>query len=95
MSEEFANKYPQLAKMAAVKDKSQAIGDFIEWAVTEKELTLCRFLERDQDGPSGWYPEQNGPGAITALLAEFFGVDLDTAEEERRALLSDFVAKAG
>jgi len=91
MSEDFATKYPQLHKLQSVKDKSQAIGEFLEWASDEKNLSLCNYLERDEDGPGGWYPESMGTGRIEHLLAEFFGIDPGVLEDERRAMLAEFL----
>jgi hypothetical protein len=77
-------KTPMLDKMLEVKDKSQTIGDFLEWiGHREPRLYLC---EVDQDAEQ-YYPSFPG---IEKLLAEFFGINLDEAERERRRLL-DYV----
>jgi len=34
-------KTPTLDRMVAVKEQSQACGEFLEWLMTEKKLTLC------------------------------------------------------
>lgn len=34
--------YPEHEKMAAVKDHSQAIGEFLEWLSSERELYICQ-----------------------------------------------------
>lgn len=93
MSDDFATKYPLLHKLAGLKDKSQAIGEFLSWATDKKDLSLCKYIERDEDGPGGWFPESMGTGRIQHLLAEFFGIDLGALEDEQRALLADFVER--
>lgn len=74
----------ELDKMEAVKEKSQAIGEFLEWLGGE-DIALCRYREK-----FGRYI----PFAlnIEELLAAFFEIDLIKAESEKRKLLADFVA---
>lgn len=71
---------PELDKMLAVKDKSQAIGEFFDWLVNDKGYVLSQYEEKDRR----LYPTYS---SIEKLLAEFFGIDLKKIEEERRAIL--------
>jgi hypothetical protein len=98
-------KTPTLEKMKSVKDKSQAIGEFLDVFLAEKGVQLgaphihnknCLGWDerrnRYNPGPHGrcsWYSGQFEPFHYTVekLLAEFFGIDLNKAEEEKRALL--------
>lgn len=73
---------PECEKLAAVSEDSNKIGNFIEWlrgtmgmdiAIWENE----RLVEADYRGDYG----------INRLLAQYYGIDLDKVEEERRALL--------
>jgi hypothetical protein len=113
------SKHPECDKMLAVADKSQAIGEFLEWMGPEKGLHLgvvetrafcsgwrsnyCKsgrsFNYRDQDvgecrrcGGTGEV-ELSTPRLVPAsysierLLAEFFKIDLDKVDAERRAIL--------
>lgn len=68
--------YPEHAKLAAVKDHSQAIGEFIEFC----GYTLCEYDE----GEPQWRPVQR---SIERLLADYFDIDLDVIEAEKRAML--------
>ena len=71
---------PTLDKMREVKDQSQAIGEFLEWLASEKNVHLAQSV----DGHN--YP-QHFPYQTEALLAEFFDIDLNEAEAEKRAIL--------
>ncbi|HUV10815.1 MAG TPA: hypothetical protein VMX12_07525 [Acidimicrobiia bacterium] len=67
--------YPEHAKLRAVADKSQAIGEFLdEWLPTQG--IILAHVDRDGRVPS-----------IQELLAEFFGIDRDKLEAEKRAML--------
>lgn len=76
-----AEKYPALAKMAEVKDRSQVIGEFIEWLGGEG-IELGRWTQ------SGNYclPISD---SIEQLLAKYFEIDLVAVENERRAILDE------
>ncbi len=70
---------PELDKMLAVKDKSQAIGEFLDWLQHDKNYVLAEYGEKDR-----LYPLYS---SIETLLAEYFGIDLKKIEQERRAIL--------
>jgi hypothetical protein len=75
-------KTPMLDKMLEVHDKSQILGEFIEWLNSrEPQLFLCEVdVDAEQFYPT--YPN------IEKLLAEFFNIDLNQAEKERNELLA-------
>ncbi len=72
-------RYPECGKMAAVKDQSQAIGEFLDWFINEKKVELGI---RNHNG----FLIQFHP-SYERLLAEYFDIDLDKAEEEKRQML--------
>lgn len=72
---------PEIDKMHVVKDRSQAIGEFIEWIRSEKGWEIASY----NDGGERLWPVNT---SIERLLAEFFGIDLDKVEKEKRALLN-------
>ena len=85
--------YPEHEKLAITKHKSQGIGEFLDWLRSEKRITLCRWEESTlasvddewEGDPAGYYPA----GTTTqALLAEYFDVDQDRLEQEKRAMLA-------
>jgi len=126
---------PELNKLKAVHERSQACGEFLEWLNQEKKVVLAQF-HRHTDGcyDMGLTPEQfrkeyagkTKAGLFTAtkslcndnelrngrfsapqcglrqdelvtanygvqkLLAEFFEIDMNKVEAERRAVL-DYV----
>ncbi len=71
---------PELDKMLAVKDKSQVIGEFLDWLQHDKKIALAHC----EDGEDELYMVYD---SIETLLAEYFGIDLKKIEEERRAIL--------
>ena len=79
-------KTPELDKMLVVKDKSQLIGEFLEW-LKEQDIVLaegsgstCDDYEIECLMCSAKTTEQ--------LLADYFDIDLAKCETERQALLA-------
>lgn len=84
----MAEKYPECEKMMAVKDKSQVIGEFLEWLQYERSITveLCvRNDIHDKLFPFNFSTEK--------LLAEFFNIDLNKVEKEKRQILDELRRK--
>lgn len=69
-------------RLAAVSEKSQVIGEFIEWLRDTKRWQICQY----DTAMTRWWLVTF---AINNLLAKFFGIDLNKVEAERRALLAD------
>lgn len=70
---------PEIKKMEAVKDKSQAIGEFLEWLYEEGLLVAKYSGSNDRIIPVSILVEK--------LLANYFNIDLNKVESEKRALL--------
>lgn len=79
-------KTPELDKMLAVKERSQAISEFLEWLGTTNEPISFCFYDADRD------EYMTIPQSTKQLLAEFFGIDLNKCERERQQLLADLRA---
>ena len=77
-----ATQFPQLAKMQAVQERSQAIGEFIDW-LWQNGMAICT----SEEGLRGdrFYPVMT---PTEELLARHFDVDLQAAEKERRVTLA-------
>jgi hypothetical protein len=71
--------YPECEKLQRVSADSQKIGDFLNWAQSNN-IVLAIYTEEDELVPSHKPFEQ--------LLAEYFNINLNKVEEERRAILS-------
>ncbi len=71
-------------KMAAVKGQSQVIGEFIEWLRLEKDLEICEWNGGDYFRVSSSTEE---------LLGEFFDIDLEKVEKEKRQMLDELRRK--
>ncbi len=93
--------------MKAVRDKSKAIGEFLEWLQQEKGVRFGKPHVHDErcqgwDTERGLYNpsddencaywegefENFNYGSLEKLLAEYFGIDLNKIEKERRAILA-------
>lgn len=73
--------YPEHDKLNLIKEKSQSIGEFLNW-INEQGIHLCRMY----DDYSLHYESTN------SLLARFFEIDLVKLEEEKMAMLAKFRA---
>jgi hypothetical protein len=69
---------PECEKLNAVAEESNKIGEFLDWMQTEG-LIIGSY---DNDG--NFYPLYK---PINNLLADYFDIDLNKVEQERRALL--------
>ena len=78
--------YPEHEKLAAIKERSQAIGGFLEW-LDEKGIVLCTL--RDEFGGEQYFPIYR---SINDMLAGHFGIDLNVLEQEKRAMLADITS---
>lgn len=72
--------YPEHDKLSAVKDETQAAGEFIEW-LESKGIFLAKYQE-----------ESNFPRPVHTslldLLAEWRGIDRNKIEAEKRQMLA-------
>lgn len=85
-------KYPEHEKLQAVQKKSQAIGEFIEWLRNTKQITFARWYkaELDEEETDKLMPEYP---STNKLLAEYFNIDLQKLEQEKRAMLDELREK--
>ena len=75
---------PTLSRIQETSEKSQVIGEFLEWLMCTKGMTICE-----------WHNEQLGqyngafklvPGTPHDLLREYFNIDPVAEAQEREAL---------
>ena len=72
------SKYPEHEKLAKVKDKSQAIGEFLDYGLPQGYV-LAKYDKYDR-----LYPIHD---SIESLLADHFGIDRDELEHEKQQML--------
>lgn len=72
---------PETERMVAVSERSQPIGEFLEWLGLQQGYLLARFAD-DEEGELIAEPMR-----IERLLAQYFGIDLDRMDRERHRLL--------
>jgi len=74
--------YHEHEKLAKVKDRSQACGEFLDWLTSEGGFVLCKYVkDRAFPVPAGV--------SFTELLARFFKIDQKKLEDEKRAMLAE------
>ena len=94
--------YPEHEKLIAVKAQSQSIGEFLDW-LAGKRIELCQWRTARDENPAlevllliGGC-DRTDPAMVEQLmpinrrvedvLAEFFGIDPDKLEAEKREML--------
>jgi len=83
--------FPEHEKLDKVKEKSQWLGEFIDWAQHEEGLHLCKWYVESEENHDfdRWQPSHIG---IQRLLAMFLNIDLIKLEKEKMQMLD--IAKA-
>ena len=85
-------------KMVEVKPKSNAIGEFLDWLKEEKGWVLAKAHTHNDgckcdDGYRicGLHNDEliHCSYVLETLLAEFFGIDMNKVEVEKRAILDE------
>lgn len=80
---------PECERMKEVAPLSNEIGEFLDWLGYEKGWHLGEY---DPDSLSGrMYPVQQ---PFEKILAEYFEIDLNKVEDERRAIL-EYIREQG
>lgn len=83
----MVTKYPEHEKLKLVKDKSQAIGEFLEWLQQQGILLCTERPGADEDGYQDAYRHHHE--STENLLARFFNIDLTKIEAEKREMLDE------
>lgn len=78
-------KYPECEKLAAVKEKSQMLGEFLSWLRGNKEFELAKW-GRDDYGEDALMPTH---ASTESLLAEFFDIDMARVEKEHQDMIRE------
>lgn len=77
-------KLPEHEKLKAIQPKSQAIGEFLEWA-GEQGMALASYGDERGDRETLFHVSRSKEN----LLAEFFEIDLKKLEAEKEAILAE------
>lgn len=80
--------YPEHDKQHKIINFSQKCGEFLEWLQEEKGLFLAIYGTRVTDADRLYIADPS----VTRLLAEFFEIDQDKLEAEKRAMLDELRA---
>lgn len=98
------SEYPEHDKLKAVRDQSHACGAFVEWLREEKGIALASRHEHDAscEGEDGYRicGVQKGElltstAPLQRLLGEFFEIDEERLEQEKRKMLDEMRAAQG
>lgn len=79
--------YPEHQKLQAIKDKSQAIGEFLDWLTSVKNYRIAKWIKYNEEDPESDSTLQPACYPIERLLAEYFGINQNKLEQEKRAML--------
>jgi hypothetical protein len=84
------SKYPEHDKLQAVQEESQTIGEFLDLG----PYMLCEHYAINPETGSPyiephWMPVRK---SISDILAEYFEIDQNKLEEEKRAMLDEMRA---
>lgn len=82
-SEEAEKQYPEHDKMHLVKERSQSIGEFLEWLQAEQKIV---FGEYTNENPDTLFPAIQI--STEKQLALYFDIDLNKIEEEKFQMLT-------
>lgn len=87
IDDQDAEQYPECAKMSAVRDRSQLIGQFLDWLQSTAGVQLCKYVSRSSSlGQTNSELMPIGL-SIEQILAQYLEIDLEKVEEEKRAML--------
>jgi len=101
--------YPEHDKLHKVIDKSQIIGEFIDWLHDKKEIVFVKWEEWEEKIEPRRHTDGTLEAARTithkkyvpvytkvdALLADFFGIDQDKVEKEKLAMIKALKEASG
>lgn len=82
---ETASQYPMSEKLAGVADQSRQIGEFLDW-LESKGMTISEFVQYEGYSEPRLEPVSTG---FERLLADYFELDLNELEKERRRILAE------
>lgn len=78
--------YPEHDKLAAVQNEYNTMREFLEW-LGERKMSFAEY--RESENLSSPQLVSLTPIESEEVIATFFGIDLDTIEEERRTMLDN------
>jgi hypothetical protein len=79
-TEEEMSDFPEHDKLELVKNRSQTVGEFLEWLRDESGWTLCEEFTVDNFVPIHLTTEK--------ILAKYFDIDPEKLEAEKRKMLA-------
>ena len=74
---------PEAEKLVKVSEKMQEVGEFMEW-LGQRGIFLYEWQAKLGSTPEGFKPIEQ---PIERLIAEFYDIDMNKVEDERRALI--------
>lgn len=88
-----AEKYPMCEKLSSVREESQKIGEFLDWlSEREPRIVLCVSEWHCGRQLNDYYPAGI---SINKLLMEYFEIDENKLEAERRSILDGLFQVGG
>jgi len=78
------SEYPEHDKLCAIEDRSNAIGEFLDYGASKLGLVLCEEPNTRRNQSRWPCPTSR---SISSVLAAYFGIDEVALEVEKRAML--------
>ena len=94
MSDSLDEGITELDKLLRVRDHSKIVGEFLEY-LEEHRIYLAKYEDGYEDDLAEYEDRCDGDGEILirihrskeSLIADFFGLDIEKIEEEKRSIL--------
>jgi hypothetical protein len=81
--------YPEHDKLRACREHSQVCGDFLEWLKRRYRLVESVLQNPEAEELDYYYEDFDVTESTVDLLAEFFGIDQNKLETEKREMLAE------
>ena len=79
--------YPEHEKLTKIKDNSQLLAEFLEWALG-KDYAFCQRITVEGGTPYERTVYHPYSSSVDKILAEFYEIDLAELENEKRQMLA-------
>ena len=82
-------RYPEHEKLSERSHEHDVVQAFVEFLMNDGRRSLCAYNAPEERGSyvADWRPLMDGE--ISALIAEYFEVDMDAFEREKVQMLED------
>lgn len=84
----MSNQTPECDRLIEVQEDSQKLGEFYEWL--QAKFHIVQKTPVSGQGRIHYLPPVE---SLEQMLADYFGIDLDEVDRERRAILAEMATR--